>query len=311
MWRNAPEAMKPASSGKTAVMLMLLSSALIAATSLMAKHLGAGDDGTPGLPPFLVSAGRFGFAFLALMLVLTIRPEIRPTFIGATWRWHILRSTFGWLGITCMFTAVAAMPVAEATALSFLSPAIVMVLAVFMLGERLRPRKIVAGVLSALGGALILQPGSDALSTAGLFALAAAVFMAFEMMFIKRLSDSEPALRILVINNAIGATLACFAAAFVWSPPTTPQWLLLACLGAVMVTGQALFIQSVKRAEASAIMPVFYSVLIFAALYDWVLNQVLPTGLVVLGAALILAGAVLLARNGGAPRTNAPGAPHR
>lgn len=278
-----------------AILLMLGASALVAFTSILAKALGADTAAGAGLHPFQISAGRFGFALTALLLFLTVRPAQRPAFAGARWPLHLARTTCGWLGITAMFAAVARMPLADATAISFLSPPIAMLLAVLLLGEHLGLRRAVAGLLAATGGALILQPGTEAFQSAGLLALAAAVFMGFETIFIKRLSDSEPPLRILLINNGIGALMSLSAATLVWHAPAVPQWVMLAALGTVMVCGQALFIQSMKRAPASFLMPVFYSVLLFAAVYDFAIFGVMPSRTAFTGGALIAAGALLLA----------------
>ena len=278
-----------------AIACMVGAGALVAATSVLAKALGTGGDGTGGLSPFQISAGRFAFAFLALCVVLSIVPAARPSFSGARWTWHLLRSLCGWLGITSMFAAVGRMPLADATAISFLSPLVTMVLAAFWLGERVGPRKVLAAALAIVGATLVLRPGSDAFQAAGLLALLAAMFMGLETIFIKRLSDAEPALRILVINNAIGAALSLVAASVFWIWPTGLQWLLLAALGAIMVSGQAFFIPSMKRGEASFVIPAFYTVLIFAAAYDFMLYRVVPTPPAILGAALIVSGAFVLA----------------
>lgn len=278
------------------IMIMLGSGALVAATSLMAKALGLETSTQPGLHPFQVSAGRFVFAFTAISVVLLLAREHRPTLKGANWRWHISRSVCGWLGITAMFAAVARMPVADATAISFLSPLVTMVLAVLLLGEHLGLRKLIAAGIALTGAVLILKPGTDAFQMAGLFALAAAGFLGLESIFIKRLSDSEPAFRILAVNNAIGAGLSLAVAAAVWIWPSPTQWLLLVVLGTVMVSGQALFIQAMKRAEASLVIPAFYSVLVFAALYDFALYGTAPHWTALMGSVFIVASALLLAR---------------
>ncbi len=278
-----------------AVALMVGASLLVAATSLIAKRLGIESGAGAGLNPFQVSAGRFVFALLALGAFLSAAPASRPSLKGARWSWHLMRSLCGWLGVTCMFAAVARMPVAEATAISFLNPLVTMGLAVLILGERITVRKYVAAGLAIAGALLILRPGTDAFQMAGILALAAALFMGFEAIFIKRLSDTEPALRVLLINNSLGACVSVIAASFVWSVPSAEQWVLLVALGVVMVCAQSLFIQSMKRGEASVVMPAFYTVLVFAAFYDFVLYGVLPSYAAVIGAALIVAGALALA----------------
>jgi drug/metabolite transporter (DMT)-like permease len=275
---------------------MLGASALVAATSVLAKTLGLPAQGQTGLHPFQISAGRFVFGFLALSVVLSLFPRSRPSFRGAHWRWHLVRSVCGWLGVSAMFGAVARMPMADATAISFLSPIVTMALAALVLGENLGLKKLLATGLALGGAALILKPGTDAFQAAGLLALAAAVFMGLEALYIKRLSDTEPALRVLIVNNGIGAIIALAAASVVWIWPSGLQWLFLAALGTIMVCAQSLFIQAMKRGEASLVIPVFYSVLVFATLYDLVLFGGAPHWTATAGAALIVSGAVILAR---------------
>ena len=277
-----------------AVGFMIGACALFAATTILGKILGLGAADHPGLSPFQISAGRFCFALLALLVVLAARPSLRPDFGGAKWGWHLARSVCGWMGVTCLFAAIARMPVADATAISFLNPMFTLAVSTVFLGEALGLRKILAAGLSLCGAFLILRPGTDAFQVAGLIALAAAAFMGVEVVIIKRLSDSEPAMRVLLINNCIGAALSGSVAMLVWHAPSAGQWLLLMSIGCVMVLGQSLFIQSMKRAAANFVAPVFYSVLIFVALYDFLLFGAVPTVFALIGAGMIVSGALIL-----------------
>ena len=280
----------------SAVLFMLLASALIAVTMILAKALGIGEGGVAGLHPFQVSAGRFFFALMTLIVFMMLVPSARPRNISeANWKWHVLRSAFGWMGVTCMFAAAARMPLAEATAISFLSPLVTLVFAMMILKESVSLRKWLATGLSVLGAYVILQPGTEAFRPAGLLALVAALFMGLEAIFIKKLSDAEPSTRILFINNMIGAAVSVSVALTVWGWPSQTQWLRLVALGATMISAQACFIQSMKRAQASLVMPVFYTVLVFSGLYDLLIYGISPTGIALLGAGLIVAGAMLLA----------------
>jgi drug/metabolite transporter (DMT)-like permease len=274
-----------------AAAMMVAASAIIAVTSLLAKALGRGVQGS-AMHPFQVTAGRFGFAFA---LVLGVSLWLRPRLAGAAWPVHIGRSVCGFAGVTCLFAAAAAMPLAEATAISFLSPLATMVLAIPLLGERVGPIRWSAAVIALLGTLVLIRPGTDAYQPAALIALAAAAFIGLEAILIKRLSDREPPLRILLINNAIGALIAVTAAAFVWTGPTPTQWTMLAVLGISMLGAQALFIQAMRAADASYVVPFFYTTLIFAAVYDVALFGDWPDLWSQLGIAIILAGAGLLA----------------
>lgn len=282
----------PARNAGLAILFMGIAGALVAMTSILAKALGTGPD---GLHPLQISAGRFVFAFLLMLGCVVLRADLRPSLQGVRWPIYGARVFCGWSGITTMFAAVSEMPVAEATAISFLSPPFTMLLAVVFLGESLTARKILAVALALVGAALLLRPGGDAIQAAALFALASAMFLAVEVVFIKMLSDTEPPVRILLVSNAMGSVIALIAASFVWLPPLAGQWPLLVALGCVMVIAQAFFIQSMKRAEASFVSPVFYTVLVFAALYDFALYGVVPDLIAILGAAFIVAGALVLA----------------
>jgi drug/metabolite transporter (DMT)-like permease len=278
-----------------AIGLMIAASACVAATTLMAKALGQGvGQGISGQPlhPLQVSAGRFLFALLTLLPLVA---WFRPGFRGAAWRIHIGRSIAGWSGVTCMFAAAAVMPLADATAISFLSPVVTVMLAIPFLGEKVGPWRIGAAVVAMAGAMILVQPGTEAFQVAALIALAAALFLGLEAIFIKRLTNGEPPLRILAINNLIGTVIALGAASFVWVSPTSAQWLLLGAIGAVMVVAQALFIQAMRRGDASFVIPFFYATLIFAAFYDFLAFGVSPTATGVSGAALIIAGALVLA----------------
>jgi len=289
----------------TAVLAMTGASGLVAATSLIAKALGVDSAAASALHPFQVTAGRFCFALLALAIVFAARPQLRPPTTGIHWRWHIMRSLCGWLGVTCMFAAVAVIPLAEATAISFLSPLVTIGLAVLLLGENAEARKWAGAALSVFGALILLQPGTEAFHPGALFALAAAFFLGLEAIFIKRLSDSEPPFRILLINNMIGTTVSLCAAALFWTWPAQTQWILLALLGVVMVSGQALFIQSMKRGQASLVIPVFYTTLVFAALYDFIVFGARPGMAALLGSTLIVSGAIFIALTGPAKQRQA------
>lgn len=290
-----------ANSNKTAVAFMIGASALVAFTSLIAKILSQPEFDATGalqaspLHPLQISAGRFGFALIALLVFLSVFQRHRPRFKAIQWRVHIARSFCGWAGISGMFAAVALIPVAEATAISFLNPVFAMGFAVRFLGEALTLRKGVAALVALVGAVLILKPGDGAAQIGGVIALAAAVFMAAEVILIKRLSGDEPAAQILVINNAIGASLAICVATVFWGSPSPAQWFGLLSIGTIMVCAQSLFIQAMKRADASLVTGAFYAVLVFAALYDYLWFGTVLDGLAAIGGGLILTSAMVLA----------------
>lgn len=287
---------------RLAVLFILSATAFIAATTLIAKALGTDALG-PALHPLQVSHGRFLFAWITIGCVVAV---IRPTFVRPSWGLHIGRTVTGFTGVTCMFAAAAMIPLADATAISFLNPVFGMILAIPLLGEKVGKWRWLAAAIAFTGALILIRPGAGAIAPGALLALGAAMALGLELTFIKRLSGREAPLQILFINNGLGVVIATFAVVAFWQPPTMAQWAGLAGLGVVMAAAQACFVNAVARADASFVTPFSYFTLIFAAAYDFAIFGVSPTGLTYLGASIIVAGAALLAwreaRAGKAPQ---------
>ncbi|WP_370630830.1 DMT family transporter [Maritimibacter sp. DP1N21-5] len=296
----------PAHNPLASAAFMLTAAALIAGCTLLAKVAGSGPNGLHALQ---ISHGRFLFAFLGIAAANLL---LRPRYSRPAWGLHAARSFFGWGGISLTFAAIQFIPLADATAISFLNPVVAMLLAIPLLGEKVGPWRWLAVVIAVVGGAILLRPGSGVVETGALIALAAAISMGIEITIIKLLTGREGPLQILLINNGFGlifATLAVLAFG-VWQWPTPTQWAVLAGIGTLMALAQACFIQSMRRADASFASPFFYATLVFAALYDGVFFGVWPDMNSAVGAAVILAGGGLLAwREGrrGRPARRIPG----
>ncbi|SMO76742.1 DMT family transporter [Ruegeria faecimaris] len=273
-----------------AALLIFVASAFLAATTLLAKALGTDTLGAP-LHPMQISHGRFLFAFLVIVSAVGI---MRPTLRRPHWGLHIGRTSFGWLGITLMFASVAFIPMADATAISFLNPVFAMVLAIPLLKEGVGPWRWLAAAVALIGAMVLLRPTPASFQPAALLALAAAVVIGMELIFIKKLSGRESPIQILLVNNAMGLTIASVAVSFVFQMPSPAQWAALAGIGALMACAQACFVNGMARADASFVAPISYATLLFAALYDFAIFDVVPDAVSLIGSAIILAGGLIL-----------------
>ena len=281
----------PSHNPRLAIILMICATAFIAATTLLAKALGTDTLGAP-LHPVQITHARFLFAALTLgSAALIMRPKLGPVDL----KLHVMRTTCGAAGVTLMFAAAAFIPLADATAISFLNPVFAMVFAIFLLGENVGPIRWSAAGIAMAGALVLLRPGSGAIAPGALLALGAALILGLEIVFIKRLSGREAPFQILLVNNGIGLVIATLAVLFVWEPPTGQQWLALAGVGVLMAAAQTCFLNSVARADASFVVPFSYGTLLFATLYDALIFGVIPTSVSLLGAGIIIAGAALLA----------------
>lgn len=274
-----------------AATLISVACAFIAATTLIAKALATDQFGPP-MHPFQIVFGRFLFAFLCIALAASIlRPKLQRPHLPL----HLARTLGGWAGLALMFASVAHIPLADATAISFLNPVFGMIFAIFLLGEKVGKWRWSAAVIAFVGALILLRPTPDSFQPGALLALGAAVILGFELNIIKKLTRRENPFSILLVNNAIGVCIATLAAIWVWTTPTLSQWALMGTLGCAMAVAQTCFVNAMARADASFVAPFSYGTLIFAAFYDVVFYEVIPDAVTVLGAAIIIAGAVVLA----------------
>ena len=274
-----------------AAALIGIATAFIAATTLFAKALNSETFGPP-LHPLQISHGRYVFALLALGMDAGV---LRPKFGPIHFQMHVVRTVAGWAGVTLMFASVAYIPLADATAISFLNPVFGMILAIPLLGEKVGPIRWSAAIIALIGALILLRPTPQSFQIAALLPLGAAICLGFELIVIKKLTGRENPFQVLLTNNFVGVGISSIAVLVVWANPTLAQWGLLALIGCFMAIAQTCFVNAMARADASFVAPFSYGTLIFATLYDMIFYDVLPDAITILGAGIIVAGAVLLA----------------
>jgi len=181
------------------------------------------------------------------------------------------------------FWAASLLPLAEATALSFVQLLFASLMAVLVLGERMSRYRWVA-----LG---LVRPGFWELSLGVGLALAAAALFAWVTIVLKILSRTESSLTITAYMGLLQTPLSFLAAVWVWTWPSPEQWLWMMAMGLLGSIGQVALTQAYKVAELTLLVPLDFSRLLWASLIGfWVLAE-LPDGWTWLDGALIFAGA--------------------
>ncbi|MBT3952616.1 MAG: DMT family transporter, partial [Rhodobacterales bacterium] len=234
-----------------AAFLIVLATIFIAGTMILAKSLGQDWLGE-SLHPLQISAGRFSFAWMALVIVFIVK---KPIIKSPNLKLHTIRSLLGWSGVTLMFASASMIPLSDATAISFLNPVFAMLLALFFLKEKIGKYRWIAAFLAITGAFVLLRPSSNTIQIAGLLALFAAIFMGAELILMKIITKNESSFQILIINNSIGFTVSACAAYFVWQDPTNLQWFALISIGLLMICAQACYINAIAIADASYVAP--------------------------------------------------------
>ena len=268
-------------------MLALMLFALLDATS---KHL------TATFAVSLLVWARYALHFV-IMLVF-VAPSMRSRLIRTdNLALQIVRALalVGTTGFAMM--AFRSMPLAEATAVLFLAPLLVTLLAGPFLHEHIGAGRWAAAIVGFAGVLLIARLGG-ALNLAGIFwALAGAACYAVYQILTRRLSHAEHPLTLLFYTALVGTGVMSAALPWFWvhASPEPLQWLLIASLGIYGGVGHFLLIRAFRLAPASTLTPFTYGQLVWAALLGWLVFGHIPDVLSAAGMAVIAAAGLWLA----------------
>jgi len=272
----------PAQRPLVGVLWMLLTMALFVSLDSAAKSLTQ-----MGMPVWQVVWGRFLFhaAFLALFLNRTLLAELRAS---SRPKLQLLRSAFLMATTVMFFTSLKHLPLATSSAIMFVTPLLVTVLAIPLLGEAVGWRRIVSVVIGFAGALVIVRPGTDAIGWVALIPLGAACANAAYHLCTRMLAGHDAPMTTLAYSAIVGALASNFGLLGGWEAPTVPQWGLLMLCGLLGCLSHFALIKAYDAANASVVSPFGYSSLIWATLAGFVLFGELPDGWTFVGAAMIV-----------------------
>ena len=198
------------------------------------------------------------------------------------------------LSSLCFFSALKYLPLAEATAINYGTPILVIVLAMIFLGERItRPR--MALVLAGIAGMfLIVRPVSVVFQSAAFWAIGSAVFYGTFQILTRILADEDS--RVLLLYPAlVGTALLTALLPFLGIGYAMPlrDAAFIAVAGMLGTFGHFLFILAFQRAPASALSPYTYMQLVFAIIVGWVIFGSFPDAWTIAGM-MVIGGSGLL-----------------
>jgi len=269
------------------MLVALLCFALLDATS---KHLSQTYS-----VPLLVWAR---YTLHCLMMVIVLAPSMRWKLIS-TGRpvAQVVRGTLLVAVTGFAMAAIRVMPLAEATALLFVAPLFVVLLAGPLLGERAGPLRWLA-VLAGFGGTLLIaRPGGTLPATGVALALTAAACYSVYQIQTRRLSATESTVTMLFYTALMGTLVMTLGLPWFWHGPlpTPLDALMIASLGLYGGTGHFLLIRAFRHAPASTLSPFQYTQLIWATLLGWGIYGQLPDSLSILGMVIVVGSGLLVA----------------
>lgn len=216
--------------------------------------------------------------------------------VAATVRLHLLRGVVAAATALTFFYGLTLLPMAEAIAISFVSPLIALYLAALLLGETIRRSAFAASLLGLAGVAIIALArlgNSDHADGAALgiaAVLTSAVLYAWNLVLQRRQAQVASPLEVASFMNV--TLLLTLLPAVPWlaqAPGDATVAGAVVGAAALAVVAGMLFSWAYARAEAQMLVPVEYSAFAWAALFGWIVFGERLTGPTLLGTALVVA----------------------
>lgn len=245
-----------------------------------------------GVPLWLLCWVRY-LVHLLLVLALVLPRRGLGVLRSVRPREQLLRGGSMLLATMAFFTTLSYMPQAEATAINFLAPLLVLALAPWVLKEPPRISRWVAAAIAFGGVLIIVRPGGGLHPLGVMFGLLTACCFAAQFIATRRVARDDPYTS-LIWSGAVG-TVCLTLALPVILPPALPvlaelsavNWLLLISTGVSGALGHLLQIGAYRNAPASTLAPFVYLQIVSATAVGWMYWGHFPDSLTWLGIAII------------------------
>jgi drug/metabolite transporter (DMT)-like permease len=235
-------------------------------------------------------------------------------FVGFAWAKGALKYVFSWvnilrgmiMGLAAMlfFTAIKYMPLADAIAVFFVEPLIVMLMSSVFLGEKVGWRRITAAIIGFGGSIIVIRPSYELFGAVSLLPLCTA-FLFSVYLILTRISGSKEEPLIMQFYAGIGGVIMCGAVLAVGTPlgsidfglslPTTNQaWSLLLGIGLFAVASHLLIVIAFTMAPASILAPFQYVEIVSATILGYLIFNEFPEPTQWIGIAIIIGSGIYI-----------------
>jgi len=199
------------------------------------------------------------------------------------------RSVLALVENAAFFLAFAYLPLAETHAIGAASPLVVILLAVPILGERVGLHRWIAVLAGFVGVLLIVRPGLVELTWPVILPVAGAVMWGLYQIMVRLCARDDSPETTLLWSAFVGLGVISFVAPLDWRPADGFAWFLLLVIGVLGSLCHYGLIKALDYADASALQPYSYTLLLWAAVMGFLVFGDVPAVWTVLGGAIVVA----------------------
>lgn len=225
------------------------------------------------------------FPLTSVILVQDTKPD---TLLPKHPWWMALRTLAAVTSAGCCFYAFSVLPMADTYAILFASPLLITVLAIPILGEKVRMRRWIAVIVGLIGVGVVLQPGNSTLGPGHFAAMAAAAGGALGSVIVRKIGHEERNVVMLIYPLLANFVLMGALMPFYYKPVEMVHLGGFFAVAVLSVVAGLFLIGAYRNAEAALVAPMQYSQILWATFYGWLLFDEFPGVNVAAGSVLII-----------------------
>lgn len=271
------------------ILLMLGFCVLAPLGDSMAKLLG--DEMSVGFLLFV----RFAIQAALLMPLVWLLRYPLPKGRRLIWL-TALRTVLHICGIGLMFTALQYLPLADAIAIAFVMPFIMLLLGRFFLDEEVGPQRLAACAVGFIGTLLVVQPNFVDVGLLALLPMGVAVVFALFMLVTRTMAKEVDPIGLQALSGVMAVPFVALAlialpkvSFFAAVPITGNAWWLLLLLGSMGTVAHLLMTWSLRFAPSATLAPMQYLEIPIGTVIGYLIFRELPNGLAALGICITIA----------------------
>lgn len=224
-----------------------------------------------------------------LAMIMLMRDSTPGTLVPKHPWWLALRTAAAVVTGVSVFYAFSVLPLTQVYAIIFATPLLITILAIPVLGEKVRLRRWMAVLVGLAGVLVVLRPGSTDLTLGHLAALVGAVGGAVASIVVRKIGSEERTAVMLLYPMMANFILMACALPFVYEPMPIKDLGLLAVIAIFAWIAGRLVIAAYQAGEAAIIAPMQYSQIIWASLFGYIFFGETIDQATAIGAGIIIA----------------------
>ena len=218
----------------------------------------------------------------SLISLVKIRPE-KPLL-----QKFVLRGLVHSIGVTLWFYAMSVMPVAEVTAIGFLTYIFVSIGSCIFIKEKLHKHRLTAILLSFVGAMIILRPGFKIIENGQIGMLMATVVFTASYLIAKIVSKERSSSEIVAMLSIFTTIVLIPTAIYSWEPLSLKAFLILAFTALIATIGHITMTQAIKAAPMVVTQPILFLQLVWASMVGLFIFSEEFDPFVILGGTIIM-----------------------